>query len=106
MPSLSISALPVKPRSKPARSIRLFSKPGPGRVGSLAITVGNKTETYWLEALASDWGRAFRLTKWSDGTSYETCLDNQTGHHLCDCKGHERWGHCKHQEGLLALTAK
>jgi hypothetical protein len=100
---MATATLP-RTRKKPFRSIRLVSRPGPGRVGTVAITVGGKEETYWLEALASDYGRAFQLTKWTEGAdSYAVCIDQQEGHHSCECKGFLRHQHCKHTEGLFAL---
>jgi hypothetical protein len=41
-------------------------------------------------------------------SSYDLLIDEQTGHHVCDCLGQTRWGHrhpCRHIAALLALIA-
>jgi hypothetical protein len=97
---------PVKPRKKPARSIRLVLPPnGEGRNGVVKITVGKESQDYFLSAIPSDWGRAFVLEKVGDpeGTAYSVNVNADAP--LCDCKGHARWHRCKHVEGLAALVA-
>jgi hypothetical protein len=61
---------------------------------------------YHLTAIASDWGRAFEVRKLAadGGEIYHVNLTSDGT--TCDCKGHERWGHCKHAEALVALQAR
>jgi hypothetical protein len=55
---------------------------------------------------------AYRLTKMDatrDGSDpsesvYHVNLSDDTCG--CDCKGFQRWSHCKHRDGLLALQAE
>jgi hypothetical protein len=70
----------------------------------LELLVGNQSFHYWLAEVASDFGRAFRLTKWSSEGSgeYDILLDGIQSQ--CECKGWLRWGHCKHVESLSALV--
>jgi len=66
----------------------------------------SRAEYYLCDELKADWGTAaYRLEK-IDGTVYDVLLDDNTGHHTCDCPGHVQHGHrtrCKHVAGLLAL---
>jgi hypothetical protein len=95
--------------AKPKRQARLWDS-GNGWV--LTITTWPPRSAavdthYHLSALASDWGRAFRLVKVTDdGTRPVYAVNLSADGPTCDCKGHERWGHCKHVESLLALQAK
>jgi hypothetical protein len=62
---------------------------------------------YHLTALPSDWGRGFALVKITDDAErpvYHVNLNSEDP--TCDCKGHQRWGRCKHVEALLALQGK
>lgn len=65
-----------------------------------------KAEYYLCEEFQPSWGTAaYRLEKF-DGTVYDVLIDDSTGHHACDCKGHIQHGHktrCKHVAGILAL---
>lgn len=74
------------------------------RDGVLALAVGARLTHYRLEPVASDWGRAFRLTKFPEygDDSYTVCLE-ETGAATCDCKGHAAYGHCKHADALRTL---
>jgi hypothetical protein len=60
---------------------------------------------YYVRAIPSDFGRAFRWEKFSveGGETYHVCLDGETA--SCECKGFERWGRCKHVSCALALIA-
>jgi hypothetical protein len=95
-----------KPRQKPQRFVRLTDNPET-MVTTLTIkqvsASGKETiDVYTLEEIGSDTkgARGFSLTK-EDGTVYNVELDG--GFHSCDCKGHERHGHCKHAEALAKL---
>jgi hypothetical protein len=76
----------------------------------LWLTVGKTLTGYYLAALPSDFGLAFRLEKFGieGGAVYHVNLDPQTGQHSCECLGHVKHGHktrCKHVASLLALRA-
>ena len=94
-----------KPRPRPARSVRLVKPPTEQESGVLVITVGKETFPYFIDPIASDYGRAFCLSKF-DGTSYAVNLGDADNHPSCECLGHERWGHrtvCKHRAAIQAL---
>ena len=60
-------------------------------------------DCYFLKPIVCDLGGlGLQLTK-HDGEVYHVRLDGTSSH--CDCRGHIRWGHCKHVESLLALQA-
>jgi hypothetical protein len=74
----------------------------------LWLTVGEQRTGYYLSALPSDFGLAFKLEKFGieGGEIYHVNLDTQTGNHSCECLGHVKHGHkirCKHVASLLAL---
>jgi hypothetical protein len=82
-----------------------------GTTRVLWLSVGKLTNAYKLEALESDFGTAFRLSKadQGDGTSetYDVCL-LEAGRSTCECKGHLAHAHkgtvCKHIAALGVLT--
>ena len=94
-----------KPRSKPARHIRLEARSHDrtfdARPGRIVFAVGGVEQTYlyWRSSPSS-----FRLLKW-DGHNvtekYDVTLDG-TG--SCTCKGFAGWRRCKHRDGLAALV--
>jgi hypothetical protein len=97
------TATKTRSRVKPPRSIRLSLKPFEGNPGVVRITVGKEATDYLLTPLASDFGTAYQLEKIGvkDGETYHVNLDGEQSR--CDCKGHLRYGHCKHRDGLVAL---
>jgi hypothetical protein len=101
---------PTTPRKvKAERTAHLSPK---GESGRWILTIGQgKTATlYWLEALESDFGVAYRLTKWADeSVTYDVnlCLADPR-HSACCCLGFLRWGHlhpCRHIAALVALRS-
>jgi hypothetical protein len=65
-----------------------------------------RTTPYDLRELQHEFEgcRAFRLTKHTpDREEYYVLLANNPQDESCDCKGHLRWGRCKHIRGLRAL---
>jgi hypothetical protein len=105
MQSLISSRRPVK-ASRP-RSARI--SPAVNGCHALELTPGGNVTHYWLEPLASDFGRAFRLIKWDTtpgtdkGTRAYECVLDPEGFSSCSCKGwcgRQRW---KHLDGLAAL---
>jgi hypothetical protein len=95
----------TRQRSKPSRRLSFY--PGVPALVEMTITTGRKAETfsYWLEQIPADFGLGFEVKKLitDGGTVYHVNLDLQHERHTCDCKGAEKWGHCKHQEAILAL---
>jgi len=74
----------------------------------MELTVGKQSATYAVTPLASDFGRAFRLEKGTEGgtgQTYHTNLDLDTGRHSCECNGFLHHGHGKHADGPAALIA-
>jgi hypothetical protein len=97
-----------KPRAKPARSIRLVIPPA-GGTGVIRITVAQQSTDYSVREFRSEvGGRAFELAKLgltADGEVYHVRLTGDPRQDSCDCKGFVRHSHCKHRDGLAALTA-
>jgi len=99
-----------KPRQPKQRKIGVIEPHVPHAL--LEIVESNsktaKAEYYLCEERTPGWGTvAYRLEKF-DGTTYDVLIDDQSGHHACDCPGHVQHGHktrCKHVAGLLALRA-
>src|SRR5262249_1840728 len=92
-----------KPRPRPARSIRLCVRPDAHSAGVVRIRVGREAHDYLLTEFAADFGRGFLLQKIGHGDAYHVHLDS--GKRTCECKGHLKWGYCKHADGLAALVA-
>ena len=92
-----------KPR-KVVRTIKLAVAPFDG-VGVVTIRAGKVVADYQLTTIAADYGRGFQLDKLGGDADPETYHVNLSSDgNVCDCKGHCRWGHCKHADGLAALV--
>lgn len=61
----------------------------------IRITENEKVDYYRVHP--KEGGRAFVVSKMPDGEHYNV-VDG-----TCTCKGHVRWGHCRHAAGLKAL---
>lgn len=100
-----------KSRKQPERHLRI-SKPVNGNY-ALAMTIGEgekaKRFCYFLEPIAADFGLGFRFEKFiqdqveGEPSEYAVNIDLQHGHHSCECRGFQRWHHCKHVEALVSL---
>jgi hypothetical protein len=108
MTTATATSKPARTRKPVARHCRVSA--AVNGCFAVELTVGKSRTAYYMEPLASDFGRAFRLTKFgaTPGTdeaasAYEVCLDSPGSD--CGCKGYLRHGRCKHVEGLLALVA-
>ena len=70
----------------------------------LLLATNGVTTGYKLRAVASDFGRAFWLGKYTedgDGEEYDVLLnDRETS---CTCKGNNYRGKCKHVDALTKL---
>ena len=92
---------------KPDRSCRLHHwNPTTGK-GGLSITEKGKQSDYVFESIPSEvGGEGWLMLKIS-----EPCQDVYAvllaadGFDQCDCRGHERWKHCRHVACLKALKA-
>jgi hypothetical protein len=100
-------------RVKPARSLRYYQPPAGSPYRILDITEGEHLTCYFVLPLASDFGRCYRLEKFTchrrgdEPDSYDVCLA-EDGNHSCACWGHLRWGSrgpCRHIAALLTLQA-
>jgi hypothetical protein len=103
---------PRKPRAKPQRFARLDGKPTVDEPAVLTLHVGGDETAYSLRIVSSDFGEVLRLTKLIPteggppelGEVYDVILeDAYTSAPTCTCKGHGRWGHCKHADAVKAL---
>jgi hypothetical protein len=75
------------------------------RHGAALLDRHSHERHYYVAAIPSDFGRAFRWEKFSveGGETYHVCLDGTSA--TCECKGHLAHGHrtvCKH----IAATRK
>jgi hypothetical protein len=95
-----------KPRSKPARSVRLIFPPEGTSTGVIRLTVGKEAADYFINFVAADFGRGFKVEKIGldcRESAYAVNIDGET--RSCECKGFLRHGHCKHADGIAALIA-
>jgi hypothetical protein len=59
-----------------------------------------------LTEIPSDFGRRFQVEKVGiDVTEGKYTVNVSEDKRSCECKGHLKWGHCKHADGLAALIA-
>jgi hypothetical protein len=101
-------------RSRPERRIRLLLAPAADHPGVVRIDCRGDSDLYFLTPVPADFGLGFKLTRrdYTAGAEATTAGDEYhvnlgggpVNSHLCECKGFCRWGHCKHVEGLLALS--
>jgi hypothetical protein len=104
--STSAPARQRKPRTKPARSIRLCVRPEGETPGVVRITVGRKAADYFLTLLPADFGRGFKVEKIGTDTDEAAYHVNVSAEgRTCECQGYLRHHHCKHGDGLAALIA-
>lgn len=109
MASLPATSAASKP-ALPPRTVRLtIHTPN---LRSVTITQWKSRRTaevdvYWLDAVPSNFGDGFRLTKAvpnsndSEPDHYDVHLSDEG--HTCECRGFLRHGHCKHIHSLVAL---
>jgi hypothetical protein len=91
-------------RVKPERRCRISAAQGDAK-RILRLLIGTEAFLYWVEPVATDWGKGFRLEKFESGDVYHVHLDPALGH-SCECKGFLRWGKpCKHISAVSALVA-
>src|SRR5262249_41855289 len=98
-----------KPRTKPARTVKVLARPGDLADGRLLVTEGKQTDLYFIRDLPTDIaGRAFEVAKFGMGPDeiYHTLVGADRRDDSCCCKGHTYHGHCRHVEMLAALAAR
>jgi hypothetical protein len=102
---------PVKPsreRKKPTRTIRLLSFLPESRSGLFRVTEGKDVALYHFAEAPADFGRAFLVEKATPGGTailerYHVNVGGEGEPPTCPCKGHSRFGYCRHVSGLLKL---
>jgi hypothetical protein len=97
-----------RPRKPALRKVRVWADPTSAMPGIVTITAGRLATDYYLTPLPSDFGRAFRLEKFSTQgvETYHVLLNG--GHSTCECKGFLKHGMCKDGRGckhIASLTA-
>lgn len=101
--------LPARAKARPG-AIRFTPGQRPG-TGLVQIHAGRVPCEYLVVEYPTRWdGRAVRLAKvvgspGSDATaeSYDVFVSRNGQDHRCCCRGHQRWGACKHVDTLRAL---
>lgn len=85
--------------------------PGGARSGYLLIDTDRSRSAYLVDEVETRWrGRAFRFRCCGGGTDreatgYDVFLSLHPGEpHLCDCKGYQRYHHCKHTSAIEAIV--
>jgi hypothetical protein len=103
--------------------LRLGEPAGGEGCRALLLTVGKEKFGYYLEQLRADFGRGFRLVKFSHQVEegepghYDILIDprdlklplDRPGRSTCDCKGHLTHGHktaCKHLAAIRKLLSE
>jgi hypothetical protein len=102
------TAIPAR-KSKKQRFARVLGRLD--RCGELVVRIeeigprSSLERHYYVLPIPADFGRGFSWEKFGveGGEIYHVCIDGERG--TCDCKGHERWGHCKHVDCTQALIA-
>ncbi len=96
-------------RRQHVRSAKVIIAPSEGQPLALVrITQDGEPAHYWLGALPSDFGRAYRLERQGlEGESvYDVLLgDGIDSFDICTCPGHTYGGYCKHVDCCRALLA-
>jgi hypothetical protein len=100
-------ALPER-KSAGRAALRWEPADGTSVAGTLAIDTKKASVSYALAEVPTDWrGRAFRLTKLTEGTdtaeSYTVFCGDDPEADGCDCKGFTFAKHCKHLDAVRAL---
>jgi hypothetical protein len=100
-----------KPRPKPERFARVLKRFDNGQ---LLVEVeerfprSSKLTHYYVHEIPAQFGRGFHFAKFaSEGGETHDCNvgDEQGAPACCDCKGHERFGYCRHVSCARALIA-
>jgi hypothetical protein len=97
------------------RAIRILEQPtrDTDGWGCIEIRMGKKVDTYLVHFIPSDFGFGavgFEVEKIDSDLqtveNYHVHLADKPELCSCDCRGHAQHGHCKHREGLQALSSK
>ncbi len=118
--SIATATAPVKTRArkKPERYVSWLTRLATG-AGILQIKLKHsetriETDRYFVKPIDHDFGGpAFVLERWDDATDdhpaqvgavYHTRLPGGGEPGYCDCKGHEKFGYCKHRDAIQKLV--
>src|SRR5262245_25320739 len=87
-----------------ARSIAVVRPTGPDGVAVVRITLGKKHGFYAVKEIQSEiGGRGFAMHRLGVAPLYYVRVGRPEDS-SCECKGFYRHGHCKHVQGLKALS--
>jgi len=106
----------VLPARKSSKRSAINWRPTPGDfnpvAGVLTIHTDTASAAYTVTEFPTGWtGRGFTLSKLTEGTDAESesysvfCNPARPAAASCDCKGHERFDHCKHVDAVVSLIA-
>jgi hypothetical protein len=101
-----------RPPVKPGRTCGWVSRPQPLHPhGIFHVTEEvrrghQQRDLYEVVLVPAAFGHGFHVRKFGAPESTYHVNLSADGQHSCECKGHLRWGHCRHVEALLALLAK
>lgn len=100
-----MAAQPKSCRRPPTRYAAVLRQPDAHSAGLLRITVDGTATLYDLLLLSVDWDSAslaVRLVNRSNHEVYDVLVQPDSAPE-CDCRGHQRWHHCKHADAVSAL---
>ncbi len=106
-----MNTTPRKPRTRRqhVRTVKVLIAPSKGQPDAMVrITQDDLPAHYWVSAVSSDYGRAFRVEKpGTEGTDvYDVMLASASRHDdSCTCPGNTWGGYCRHLDALRALDA-
>ena len=107
-----LSVSPRPPCVNTSRTVAWVSRPHPLHPeGVFHVTEAVRKDRlrrdlYVVRRVPAAFGYAFHVRKLgSPDSAYHVNL-SADGDHSCECKGHLRWGHCRHVGALLALIAR
>jgi len=104
-PDVTATPMTATARKKKARSIRLIREASPEGPAVCCISDGKESAYYAIREIPCEiGGRGFAVHRLGLGTLYHVRV-GEADDCSCECKGWLRHGHCKHVQGLLALTA-
>jgi hypothetical protein len=101
-----------RPSVNPSRAVAWVSRPRPLHPqGVLHVTEEVRKglpqrDLYVVRLVPAAFGHGFHVRKLGPPDSAYRVNLSADGHHTCECKGHLRWGHCRHVEALLSLLTE
>jgi hypothetical protein len=86
-------------RKPQPRSLHFY----PGAPALLTLTVGKKSDDYWVHVIPADWGAGFELKNVDREGHYHVLVSSDGKADSCDCMGFEHHRHCKHFSSIKKL---